>query len=160
VPGGITGPPCSWEIQIRGPGPPGWGTDRKENYVLRKIQRGLDSMAGWCKHWNIKINEDTRVTYFTSRNRQPDSLLTLNGRNTPFVNNVYLHFIMYNVNILLLSVSSAESGAHPTSCPIGTGCTFPMVKLPELEAEHSPAAIAWAKITWIETSNPTYVLMA
>jgi hypothetical protein len=23
VPGGTTGPPCSWRIQIRGPGPPG-----------------------------------------------------------------------------------------------------------------------------------------
>jgi hypothetical protein len=33
-----------------------YATDRKEGYVLRKIQRGLDSMAVWCKHWNIKIN--------------------------------------------------------------------------------------------------------
>jgi hypothetical protein len=28
VPGGITGPPCSWEIYLRGPGPPGWGSLR------------------------------------------------------------------------------------------------------------------------------------
>jgi hypothetical protein len=33
-----------------------YATDRKEGYVLRKIQRGLDSMAAWCKRWNIKIN--------------------------------------------------------------------------------------------------------
>jgi hypothetical protein len=26
VPGGIPGPPCSWGIWIRGPGPPGWGS--------------------------------------------------------------------------------------------------------------------------------------
>jgi hypothetical protein len=26
MPGGISGPPCSWEIWIRGPGPPGWGS--------------------------------------------------------------------------------------------------------------------------------------
>jgi hypothetical protein len=47
-----------------------YATDRKEGYVLRKIQRGIDSMAAWCKRWNIKINEDkTRAIYFTRRNR-------------------------------------------------------------------------------------------
>jgi hypothetical protein len=66
-----------------------YATDRKEGYVLRKIQRGLDSMAVWCKLWNIKMNEDnTRAIYFTRRNRPPDSLLILNGRNIPFVNSV------------------------------------------------------------------------
>jgi hypothetical protein len=66
-----------------------YATDRKEGYVLRKIQHGLDSMATWCKCWNIKINEDkTRMIYFTRRNRPPDSLLKLNGRNIPFVNSV------------------------------------------------------------------------
>jgi hypothetical protein len=66
-----------------------YATDRKEGYVLRKIQRGLNSRAAWCKHWNIKINEDkTREIYFTCRNRPPDSLLTSNGRNIQFVNAV------------------------------------------------------------------------
>jgi hypothetical protein len=52
-----------------------YATDRKEGYVLRKIQRGRDSIAAWCKQWNIKINEDkTRAIYFTRRNRPPDSL--------------------------------------------------------------------------------------
>jgi hypothetical protein len=61
-------------------------TDRNEGYVLRKIQRGLDSIAAWCKRWNIKINEGkTRAIYFFRRNRPPDSL-KLNGRNIPFVN--------------------------------------------------------------------------
>jgi hypothetical protein len=64
-----------------------YATDHKEGYVLRKIQCGLDSMAAWCKHRNIKINEDkTRAIYFAHRNRPHDSLLTLNGRNIPFVN--------------------------------------------------------------------------
>jgi hypothetical protein len=64
-------------------------TDRKEGYVLGKIQSRLDSMAAWCKHWNTKINEDkTRAIYFTRRNRSPDSLPKLNGRNIPFVNSV------------------------------------------------------------------------
>jgi hypothetical protein len=53
------------------------------------IQHGLDSMAAWCKRWNIKINEDkTRAIYFTCRNRPPDSLLKLNGRNITFVDSV------------------------------------------------------------------------
>jgi hypothetical protein len=33
-------------------------TDRKEGYIARKFQRGLNSMAAWCEHWNIKTNED------------------------------------------------------------------------------------------------------
>jgi hypothetical protein len=48
-------------------------------------QCGLNSVA----EWNIKINEDkTQAIYFSHRNRPPGSLLTLNGRNIPFVNNV------------------------------------------------------------------------
>jgi hypothetical protein len=66
-----------------------YATDHKEGYVLRNIQCGLNSMAALCERWNIKINEDeTRAIYFTHRNRQPDYLLTLNGRNIPFVNSV------------------------------------------------------------------------
>jgi hypothetical protein len=33
VPGGITWPPCSWGIQIRGPGPPGWGSLESETVI-------------------------------------------------------------------------------------------------------------------------------
>jgi hypothetical protein len=33
-------------------------TERKEGYVLRKVQRGLNSMSAWCERWNTKINED------------------------------------------------------------------------------------------------------
>jgi hypothetical protein len=31
-----------------------FATERKEEYVLRKLQRVLNSMAAWYKHWNIK----------------------------------------------------------------------------------------------------------
>jgi hypothetical protein len=66
-----------------------YATDRKEGYVLRKIQRILNSKAARYERWNIKINEEkTRAIYFTHRNRPPDSLLTLNVRNIPFVNSV------------------------------------------------------------------------
>jgi hypothetical protein len=43
-----------------------YATERKESYVLRKLQRGLNSMAEWSKRWNIKINEDkTQAIYFS-----------------------------------------------------------------------------------------------
>jgi hypothetical protein len=61
----------------------------------RKFQHGLNSMAAWCERWNIKINEDkTRAIYFSHRIKPPETLLTLNGRNIPFVNCVkYLGLI-------------------------------------------------------------------
>jgi hypothetical protein len=34
-----------------------YATDRKDGFVLRKLQRGLSSMETWCDRWNIKINE-------------------------------------------------------------------------------------------------------
>lgn len=33
-------------------------TNLKQNYVLRKLQRGLNLIEAWCKRWDIKINED------------------------------------------------------------------------------------------------------
>jgi hypothetical protein len=52
-------------------------TDRKEGYVLRKTQHGLNCMSAWCERWNIKVNEEkTRAIYFAHRNRPPDSPLT------------------------------------------------------------------------------------
>jgi hypothetical protein len=35
-----------------------YATDRKESFVVRKLQRGLDSMENWCERWNNMINED------------------------------------------------------------------------------------------------------
>jgi hypothetical protein len=33
-----------------------YATDRKEDYVLRKLQRGLSATETWYERWNIKIN--------------------------------------------------------------------------------------------------------
>jgi hypothetical protein len=61
-----------------------YATDRKEGYVLRKLQRGLNSMVEWSKRWNISINDNkTQSLYFSHRIRQPESLLTINGQNIP-----------------------------------------------------------------------------
>jgi hypothetical protein len=93
-----------------------YATDLKVGYVLRKIQRGLNSMATWCESWIIKINEEkTRTIYFTNRNRPPDSLLALNGRNTSFVNNVkYLGLIFNKRMIWRLHVQMMEAKAFRT----------------------------------------------
>jgi hypothetical protein len=75
-----------------------YATERKEGYVLRKLQRGLNLIAAWCERWNININEDkSRALYFSHPIRPPEFLLTLNGRKIPFVNNVkYLGVIFDN----------------------------------------------------------------
>jgi hypothetical protein len=52
-----------------------YATERKESYV----QRGLGSMAAWCKSWKIKIYEEkTREIYFCHQIRPPETTLTLN----------------------------------------------------------------------------------
>jgi hypothetical protein len=33
-----------------------YATERKEIYVLRNLQLGLNSNEMWCKRWNNKIN--------------------------------------------------------------------------------------------------------
>jgi hypothetical protein len=93
-----------------------YATDRKEGYVLRKIQRGLNSIAAWYERWNIKTNEDkTRAIYFSHRRGPPDSLLTLNRRNIPFVNNVkYLGVIFDKRMTWSLNIEMIEAKAFRT----------------------------------------------
>jgi hypothetical protein len=64
-------------------------TERKEGYVLRKLQRGPDSLAAWCKCWNTKINyKKTQAIYFSPQIRPSEITTTLNGRNIPFEHSV------------------------------------------------------------------------
>jgi hypothetical protein len=66
-----------------------YATDHKEGFVVRKLQRGLNSMGTGCESWNIKINVNkTRGIYFSRSRRSPESHLTLKGRNITFVNSV------------------------------------------------------------------------
>jgi hypothetical protein len=93
-----------------------YATDRKEGHVQRKIQHGLNCMAACCERWNIKINEDkTRTIYFNLRNRLPDSLLPLNGRNIPFANSVkYLGVIFDKRMAWRLHIEMIEAKAFRT----------------------------------------------
>jgi hypothetical protein len=72
-----------------------YATDRKEGYVLRKLQRGLSAIETWCKRWNIKVNEDKpQAIYFSHRLKPPEAHITLNIQNIPFVHHVkYLSVI-------------------------------------------------------------------
>jgi hypothetical protein len=75
-------------------------TDRKEGYVLRKLQRGLSAIETWCERWNIKINKDkTQAIYFAYRLRPPEDHLTLNVRNIPFVNHVKYICVIFDERI-------------------------------------------------------------
>jgi hypothetical protein len=42
-----------------------YAADRKEGYVLRKLQRGLSAVGTWFERWNVKMNEDkTNSVYY------------------------------------------------------------------------------------------------
>jgi hypothetical protein len=93
-----------------------YATKRKEGYILRKVQRGLNSMSANCERWNIKINEDkTQVIYFSHQRRPPKSLLILNGRNIPFVSSVkYLDVIFDKRMTWRLHIETIEAKAFRT----------------------------------------------
>ncbi|PNF41415.1 hypothetical protein B7P43_G14387 [Cryptotermes secundus] len=93
-----------------------YATDRKEGFIVRKLQRGLSSMETWCERWNIKINEDkTRGVYFSRGRRPPESCLTLNGRNIPFVNSAkYLGVIFDKRVTWRLHIEMIEAKAFRT----------------------------------------------
>jgi hypothetical protein len=75
-----------------------YATERKQGHVLRKLKRGLNSTAARCKCWNIKINEE-RLGKSTSPIRPPDTTVTLNGRNIPFVNGVKCLDVIFDKKI-------------------------------------------------------------
>jgi hypothetical protein len=62
--------------------------------------------------------------------------------------------------LLHLHVVQTGSRANSASYPMGTGDSFPGVKRPGREADHSPPASAEAKKMWIYTSIPPYAFMA
>jgi hypothetical protein len=93
-----------------------FSTDRKEDDVLIKLQRGLNSVETWCKLWNITVNEDKiRAVYFSNRLRPPEVHLTLNGLNIPFMNHVkYLGVILGKRITWRLHIEMIETKAFRT----------------------------------------------
>jgi hypothetical protein len=93
-----------------------YATDRKEGFIVRKLQHGLCSMEAWCEHWSIKINEDkTQGIYFSHSCRPPVSHLTLNGKDIPFVNSIkYLSVIFGKKITWRLHIQMIEAKAFRT----------------------------------------------
>jgi len=57
-------------------------TERKEVYVVRKLQRALTAMEARYERWGIKINEDkAQANYFSHWRGPVGTHLTLKGRN-------------------------------------------------------------------------------
>jgi hypothetical protein len=56
---------------------------------------------------------------------------------------------------ILTAAFYTDSGAHPASYPMGTRGSFPGVKRPGREADHSPPYSAEVKNVWSYTSTPT-----
>jgi hypothetical protein len=60
----------------------------------------------------------------------------------------------------LLHIVQTGSGVNPTSYTMGTVGSFPGVKRPGRETDHSSPTSAKVKKVWIYTSTPPYVFMA
>jgi hypothetical protein len=93
-----------------------YATERKEGFVVKKLPRGLSSMQTWCERCNIKINEDeTQGIYYSRSRRPPESHLTLNWRNIPFVNNIkYLGVIFEEKVKCKVHIEAIEAKASRT----------------------------------------------
>jgi hypothetical protein len=77
-----------------------YASDGKGGFVVRKFQGRLRSMETWCDRWNIKINEHKTWGIYCSRShRPPESHLTLNGRNIPFVNSEKYHGVIFDKEV-------------------------------------------------------------
>jgi hypothetical protein len=90
-------------------------TDRKEGYVLRKLQRTLRDIEMWHERWNIKINKyKTQAIYFSHIFR-PREASSLNGRNMPFVNHAkYLGVIFDKRTTYRLHIEMIEAKTFRT----------------------------------------------
>jgi hypothetical protein len=73
-------------------------------------------METWCEILNFKINEEkTLGTYFSGIRRPPESHLTLNGRNIPFVNSVKYIGVFVDMKITWrLDIEMIEAKAFET----------------------------------------------
>jgi hypothetical protein len=89
-----------------------YSTDRKEGYVLRKLQRGLTSMESWCE---LEHEDKTQAIYFSRGRRLVEAHLTLKGRNIPFVTHIKYLGVMFNRKITSrIHIETIEAKAFRT----------------------------------------------
>jgi hypothetical protein len=95
-----------------------YATVRKEGYIVRKLQRGLDTLVAWWEGWDIKINEDkTRAIYFSHQRAPPESPLTLKVRNIPFVKSVMYLGVIFDKITHREDRSQGLPNTHQTTFP-------------------------------------------
>jgi hypothetical protein len=66
----------------------------------------------------------------------------------------------YGEEFSLLQIFQTGSEVHPPSYSLSTGNSFPGVKRPGREVDHSPPTSAEVKKMWIYTSTSPYAFMA
>ena len=50
-----------------------WTAAYTHSYATRKLQKGLDSLEGWCRRWRVKLNGDkSKLLFFSRNNSEPD----------------------------------------------------------------------------------------
>jgi hypothetical protein len=92
-----------------------YATDRKEGYILRKLQRSLSLTEMWCKWWNIKINEDKTQPIYSYNRQTTWGLSHIERWNIPLVNNVkYLNVIFDKRNTWRLRIEMTKAKAFRT----------------------------------------------
>jgi hypothetical protein len=79
------------------------------------------------------------------------------AESSRFENNVIL--IIPSVLELVIGIQTG-SGSHPASYPVGTRYSFPGVKRPGPEADHSPPSSSEVKNEWNYSSTPQCALVA
>jgi len=108
---------------------------------------------------HVKPHEATNISLW-ERHRRPikshdssvDIALDYRGSRVRFparAGNFFLHHRIQK-----------SSGVHPASYPMCMGSSFPAVKRPGREADHSPQLVPRSKYEWSYTSTPQYVFMA
>jgi hypothetical protein len=101
---------------------------RKDGYCKGSVQKifglksqGIDAktsraIEAWYERWNIKINADkAQAIYFSHRLRPPETYITLNEWDVPFINHAkYLGVISDKSSTFRLNTEMIESKAFRT----------------------------------------------
>jgi hypothetical protein len=77
-----------------------YGTDHKEVYVLRKLQKDLIATETCYGRWMTNISDDKTESIHSSHRFRPlEALVILKRRNVPFVNHVKYLFVIFDKRI-------------------------------------------------------------
>ena len=49
-----------------------WSSAYTRSYAVRKVQKSLDMLEGWCRRWRVKLNGEKSKFMFIERLKSPD----------------------------------------------------------------------------------------